>query len=74
MKYSRDYMDEGHGFICFHIKSRLLILKGKQKDALYSEFKEWLDDELFDQDDVWSIPDLTDEGLCDFFKRAISRG
>ncbi|KGG23303.1 hypothetical protein EV09_0927 [Prochlorococcus marinus str. SS35] len=37
------------------------------------EFKEWLIEENSDGVDIWTIPDLTDEGLCDFFKRAISK-
>ncbi|ABX09100.1 hypothetical protein [Prochlorococcus marinus] len=73
MDYPKDRLDESHIVICGYISSRLKRLNDKDRHSLYSEYKEWLKDEGFNQDDVWSIPDLTDEGLCDFFKRAISQ-
>ena len=73
MSYSKDYFDEGQEAICYHVQSRLAMLNGQDKSALYAEFKEWLVQAEDSHDEIWSIPDLTDEGLCDFFKRAISQ-
>ena len=66
-------MDEINQDIIDYVQSRMLALDGEQKQAIYEEFKEWLENKNFDQDKVWSIPDLTDDGLCDFFRRAISQ-
>ena len=55
------------------LSERLKFLNGKNRDAIVLEFKEWIVEVNSDGDDVWTIPDLTDEGLCDFFKRAISK-
>ncbi len=54
-----------------YLSTRLSMLQGKDKAALLLEFKEWMLTE--GENDIWSIPDLTDEGLCDFFKRAITK-
>ncbi|KGG12178.1 hypothetical protein EV05_1383 [Prochlorococcus sp. MIT 0601] len=51
----------------------MLEIEKGNRDCLYSEFREWIEDTNFDDDETWSIPDLTDEGLRDFFKRAISQ-
>ncbi|KGG35654.1 hypothetical protein EV11_1218 [Prochlorococcus sp. SS52] len=56
-----------------YLSERLKSLQGKDRRALIMEFKEWLIEENSDGVDIWTIPDLTDEGLCDFFKRAISK-
>ena len=49
------------------------MLSGKDRDAIILEFKEWILLENTSDDEIWTIPDLTDEGLLDFFKRAISK-
>jgi len=56
-----------------YLSSRIQVLKGKDRDAIVLEFKEWILEENSDGDEIWTIPDLTDEGLLDFFMRAISR-
>ena len=56
-----------------YLAKRLSVLEGADHEALVLEFKEWIQDKSCDGDNVWTIPDLTDDGLCDFFKRAISR-
>ena len=56
-----------------YLAKRLSALEGSDRKALILEFKEWISDKSSEVDNVWTIPDLTDEGLCDFFKRAISR-
>ncbi len=66
-------MDEGNKHIIEFMHARMLVLGKENKQAIYEEFKEWLENTNFDQDKVWSIPDLTDDGLCDFFRRAISQ-
>ena len=73
MPYSHSTADQSIRVINDFLSSRLLFLKGKERNALEMEFKEWLIDEGFDLDEVWTIPDLTDEGLSDFFRRAISK-
>ncbi len=55
-----------------YISRRLAVLKGGNRDAFVLEYKEWLSPEANYGDEIWTIPDLTDEGLCDFFRRAIS--
>ncbi len=59
--------------ISFFLNSRLNQLQGKDQKALIEEFKEWFTDEKGEPINIWSIPDLTDERLCDFFLRAISQ-
>ncbi len=56
-----------------YISKRLKILSGKDKSAVLLEFKEWLiDQEEFESDNIWAIPDLTDDGLREFFQRVIA--
>ncbi len=74
MVYPKENLDEGYRVIRDFVRLRLSTLKQEDKASLESEFKEWLTEESFDQDEIWTIPDLTDEGLCDFFHRAISQG
>ena len=73
MVYPKDYPDEGQKLICDHVRRRLFSLGNNDREALEAEFKEWLAEETFDQGDLWSIPDLSDDGLRDFFCRAISQ-
>ena len=65
--------NKGMEIIDDYLSKRIQVLKGKDRDAIVLEFKEWILEENSDGDDIWTIPDLTDEGLLDFFMRAISR-
>ncbi len=56
-----------------YLTNRLPELKGKDRSAVIMEFKEWILDQTENEADIWTMPDLTDEALLDFFKRAISR-
>ena len=56
-----------------HLMERLSSIKGDDRIALIAEFKEWLWEECDSEADIWTIPDLTDEGLRDFFRRAITK-
>ncbi len=73
MTYATDHLKQNISEISDYLISRASYLKGNDRDALINEFKEWLIDSDLDQDDIWTIPDLTDDGLLDFFKRAISQ-
>tara|TARA_B100001250_G_scaffold206296_1_gene177082 strand:- start:21 stop:245 length:225 start_codon:yes stop_codon:yes gene_type:complete len=73
MAYTKDHVDQNLREISAYVASRSVALKGKDRIAISMEFKEWLDVNDLDPDDIWTIPDLTDEGLLDFFKRAISQ-
>ncbi|KGG15509.1 MULTISPECIES: hypothetical protein [unclassified Prochlorococcus] len=73
MKYLLCPPDKSIKVIDDYFSERVNLLRGKDKNALISEFKEWLIKDRRAEDNVWTIPDLTDEGLCDFFKRAISK-
>ena len=73
MKNLSDSPDKSLRVIDEYLSERLKMLEGKDRAAIISEFKEWVLDTKYDDSDVWTIPDLTDDGLCDFFKRAISR-
>ena len=73
MKYLKGPPEKGMRIIDDFLSERLRIIKGKERDSLVMEFKEWIADDYFDENNVWTIPDLTDEGLCDFFRRAISK-
>ncbi len=64
---------KGMEIIDDYLSKRIQVLKGKDRDAIVLEFKEWILEENSDGDEIWTIPDLTDEGLLDFFMRAISR-
>ncbi len=64
---------KGMEIIDDYLSKRIHVLKGKDRDAIVLEFKEWILEENSDGDEIWTIPDLTDEGLLDFFRRAISR-
>ena len=65
--------NKGMEIIDDYLSKRIQVLKGKDRDAIVLEFKEWILEEDSDGDEIWTIPDLTDEGLLDFFMRAISR-
>ena len=65
--------NKGMEIIDDYLLKRIQVLKGKDRDAIVLEFKEWILEEDSDGDEIWTIPDLTDEGLLDFFMRAISR-
>ena len=73
MKYLTCPPEESMRVIDDYLGKRLNSLEGEDREALVFEFKEWLTDKSSDEDNVWTIPDLTDDGLRDFFKRAISR-
>ena len=73
MKYLTCPPEKSMQIIDDYLVERLSYLDGKDRNALVLEFKEWIVNGSKGEDNVWSIPDLTDEGLCDFFKRAISR-
>ena len=73
MRYLSGAPDKGLQVIDSYLRHRLSRLKGKDRIALILEFKEWLIEDNQTDADIWTIPDLTDEGLRDFFKRAISR-
>ena len=55
-----------------YLSERLGTLRGRDRHAFVLEYKEWLLAEANHGEEIWTIPDLTDEGLCDFFRRAIS--
>ncbi len=65
--------NKGMEIIDDYLSKRIQVLKGKDRDAIVLEFKEWILEENSNGDEIWTIPDLTDEGLLDFFMRAISR-
>ena len=65
--------NKGMEIIDDYLAKRIQMLKGKDRDAIVLEFKEWILEENSDGDEIWTIPDLTDEGLLDFFMRAISK-
>ena len=73
MKYLSGAPDKCIQVIERHLIERLSYVKGADRIALIAEFKEWLFEDNDPDDDIWTIPDLTDEGLHDFFKRAISK-
>ena len=73
MRYLSGPPDQSMKVIDEYLSERLRSLNGKNRKALIYEFKEWLIEENPNNaDEIWTIPDLTDDGLCDFFKRAIS--
>ncbi len=65
--------NKGMKIIDDYLSRRIHCLSGKDRDAIVLEFKEWILEENLNGDEIWTIPDLTDEGLLDFFRRAISR-
>ena len=73
MKYLSCGHDKSMRVIDDHLTERLPYLEGKDREAMILEFKEWILDENYFESDIWTIPDLTDEGLREFFKRAISK-
>ena len=73
MKYLSGAPDKCIQVIERHLIERLTFVKGGDRIALIAEFKEWLLEGNDPEADICTIPDLTDEGLHDFFKRAISK-
>ena len=73
MNYFSDSADKSMVVLDNYLAKRLSTLTGKDRAAMVLEFKEWLIEKNIEGDEIWTIPDLTDDGLCDFFKRAISR-
>ena len=56
-----------------HVYQRMLEVNADDKEALALEFKEWLTCQKIDKAEIWSIPDLTNKTLRNFFLRAISQ-
>ncbi len=73
MEYLYVDPDKSMQVIDKYLIQRLSSLEGKDRRAVISEFKEWLLESKNTDNDIWTIPDLTDDGLRDFFTRAISR-
>ncbi len=73
MRYYSGAPDKCMQVIDRYLVERVSYLEGADRLALISEFKEWIVEGNDPEADIWTIPDLTDEGLCDFFKRAISK-
>ncbi len=72
MRYLTGPPEKSMKIIDDYLIERLKLLKGEDHKALLQEFEEWIVEKDIDGDNIWSIPDLTDDGLCDFFRRAIS--
>ena len=73
MRYLTFHPDKSLREIDVFLHTRLQFLQGENRTALIMEFREWLTEEDIEDDSIWTIPDLTDEILCEFFKRAISK-
>lgn len=57
-----------------YLSNRLIKLKGSDLKAFESEFKEWLEEgSCSAKKEIWSIPDLTNKRLRNFFLRAIAQ-
>ena len=56
-----------------YLSNRLITLKGRDLKAFESEFKEWIHEGSDAEKKVWTIPDLTDKQLRNFFLRAIAQ-
>ncbi len=73
MQHLSAHPDKSIRVINKYLSERVNCLQGEDRIAIIAEFKEWLVDENEIEENIWSIPDLTDDGLRDFFQRAISR-
>ncbi|WP_269622722.1 hypothetical protein [Prochlorococcus marinus] len=73
MRYLSHHPDKSLREIDVFLTTRLNFLHGENRKAVIMEFKEWLIEDKIEDDSIWSIPDLTDKILCEFFKRAISK-
>ena len=54
-------------------KLRVNSLNIKEANSLFNEYKEWIDNSFHENNDVWTLPDLTRTERLDNFCRSIKK-
>ena len=54
-------------------KLRVNSLNIKEANSLFNEYKEWIDNSFDENNDVWTLPDLTRTERLDNFCRSIKK-
>ncbi len=68
----REYINANLKVIKNHLKKRTKKLSKLNSNSIKEEFKEW-NDPLFDNELIWTLPDLTKIERCKNFCRSIKK-
>ena len=68
----REYINTNLKVIKNHLNKRTKILSKLNCNSIKEEFKEW-NDPLFDNELIWTLPDLTKIERCNNFCRSIKK-
>ena len=68
----REYINTNLKVIKNHLNKRTKILSKLNCNSIKEEFKEW-NDPLFDNELIWTLPDLTKIERCKNFCRSIKK-
>ena len=68
----REYIHTNLKVIKNHLNKRAKKLSKLNRNSIKEEFKEW-NDPLFDNDLIWTLPDLTKIERCRNFCRSIKK-
>ena len=68
----REYINANFKVIKNHLNRRTKKLSKLNRNSITQEFKEW-NDPLFDNELIWTLPDLTKVERCKNFCRSIKK-
>ena len=68
----REYINTNLKVIKNHLNKRTKKLSKLNRNSIKEEFKEW-NDPLFDNELIWTLPDLTKTERCKNFCRSIKK-
>ena len=68
----REYINTNLKIIKKHLNKRTKELSKLNRNSIKEEFKEW-NDPLFDNELIWTLPDLTKIERCKNFCRSIKK-
>ena len=68
----REYINTNLKVIKKHLNQRTKMLSKLNSNSVKEEFKEW-NDPLFDNELIWTLPDLTKIERCNNFCRSIKK-
>ena len=68
----REYINANLKVIKNHLNKRTKKLSKLNRNSIKEEFKEW-NDPLFDNELIWTLPDLTKIERCNNFCRSIKK-
>ena len=69
----REYINANIKAIKKHLSKRTKKLSKRNSDSIREEFKEWDNDQLFEKELIWTLPDLTKKERYKNFCRSIKK-